>query len=168
MDKYTILIVDDEEIVLDITSKALMYNKYNIVTAKNGVDALEKLKLTDVHLIISDQKMPEMDGLEFLKRVRIEYPEIITIMLTGYAEIDTAVKAINEAGVYKFILKPWNVFDLRTTVWRALELKQVVMERDALLGRIKSQEAIFSELEKKHPGITKVDRDQEGDVILEI
>ncbi len=168
MNQYTILIVDDEELILEITSKALMNDHYQIFTAINAEEALTILENNEVHLVVSDQKMPGLSGIDFLKKVKQIYPDILTIMLTGYADIDVAIDAINLAGVYKFILKPWDAAELRLTVRRALELRHLVMERDSLLDRIKTQEAVFEEMEKKYPGITKVERDQDGVVIVKV
>ncbi len=168
MNQHTILIVDDEELILEITSKALTYDHYRIFTAINAEEALSILENNDIRLVISDQKMPGLSGIDFLKQVKSKYPDILTIMLTGYADIDVAIDAINLAGVYKFILKPWDTAELRITVKRALELRHLVMERDSLLDRIKTQEAVFEEMEKKYPGITKVDRDQDGVVIVKV
>jgi response regulator RpfG family c-di-GMP phosphodiesterase len=79
------------------------------------------LKKHNVQLVISDHKMPGMTGVEFLQQVKVLYPEIITIMLTGHDETEIAIDAINEAGVNKFILKPWENVILKTTIRRALE-----------------------------------------------
>ncbi len=166
MQRYKILIVDDEEAVLTITADALSHDDYHILTAQSGREGLLKLETHEVHLIICDQKMPGMNGLEFLEKVQNKYPDVLTIMLTGYADIKTAVQAINETGVYKFILKPWKVEDLRLTVRRALELRTMIMERDSLLVQVKRQDAAFRAIEKEYPGITKIDRDQNGNVIV--
>jgi two-component system probable response regulator PhcQ len=88
-------------------------------------------------------------------------------MLTGQAEIEVAVQAINEAGVYKFIQKPWDDADLKITIRRALESIDLISERDRLLQKVKSRDAILKELEKKHPGITKVDRDEDGYMLID-
>jgi len=168
MKKDTILIVDDEESILKSITRTLVDENYRILTAQSGEEALSKLKNHDVHLVISDQRMPGMTGLELLKKVKIDYPQTLTIILTAYADIEVAINAINEAGVYKFIPKPWNEADLRVTIKRALELRQLVMERDSLLQQLKTQEAIFNELERKYPGITKVERDKNGTPVLEL
>jgi DNA-binding NtrC family response regulator len=110
--------------------------------------------------------MPQMNGLEFLTQARTQYPHILTIMLTGQAEIAVAVKAINDAGVYKFIQKPWDDDDLKITLRRALESLDLITERNRLLEKVKSRDAMLSALEKKFPGITKVDRDKDGYVIM--
>lgn len=168
MNKDTILIVDDEEKIIKSITRTLIDEGYIILGALSGEEGLSKLKNHEVDLVISDYKMPGMDGLEFLKAVRIDYSHTLTIMLTAYGDIDTAIKAINEVGVYKFILKPWNEEDLRITIKRALELRQLTMERDTLLERVKAQSIILKELERKYPGITEVERDEHGRAILKL
>jgi len=116
-----------------LMSNVFLYDGNYILTAESGEEALIKIKNNKIDLVISDQHMPGMSGLKFLERVRAQYPDIVTIILTASGEVDTAVKAVNEVGVYQFILKPFNVMDLRLTVKRALEYKQLVEERKLLL-----------------------------------
>lgn len=167
MKKHTVLIVDDEEMILKSIFRVLRNDNYQIFTAQSGEEGLAVLKQYDVHLVISDQKMPGMNGLDFLKRVKSDYPQILTIMLTGQAELEIAMDAINEAGVYKFILKPWNDDDLKVTVRRALEALELICERDSLLQQVKVQDAFLQDLEKEFPGISKVERDEDGYIILD-
>jgi len=166
MSKHTILVVDDEEDILELMTSALKNKDHTILTAKSGEEALEKLKADEVNLVISDQQMSNMDGLSLLKKIKSEYPDIITIMLTGYAKVDTAMDAINEAGVYKFFAKPCSIENIQTTVRRALELKHLIVDRDILFEKIKGREAVYKECERRHPGITHVKRDSEGYVLL--
>jgi DNA-binding NtrC family response regulator len=167
MKDFTILLVDDEENILKSLGRLLRSEGYRILTAQSGEEGLLKLEDDEymVDLVISDHLMPAMSGIEFLKRVRVEHPHVLTIMLTGHSELDTVIEAVNEAGIYKFILKPWNNEDLRQTVKRALELKTLVMERDSLLQKIKTKDVILKELERKHPGITKAGRDDDGSAL---
>ena len=130
-------------------------------------DGLRMLEGREVDMVISDQNMPFMTGLEFLQRVKADHPGTLTMMLTGEKEIEIAVQAINQAGVYKFILKPWDDNDLKVTIRRALESLDLVRERDKLSQRIKERDAILRNLEKAHPGITHVDKDSDGYLILE-
>lgn len=166
MSKYTIMVVDDEEDILELMTSALMDKDHTILTAKSGEEALETLKTHEVNLVISDQQMSSMDGLSLLKKIKLEYPDIITIMLTGYAKVDTAMDAINEAGVYKFFAKPCSMENLQEVVKRALELKHLIVDRDILFEKIKGKEAVYKEFERKHPGITHVKRDSAGHVLL--
>jgi len=168
MNQHAILIVDDEENIVKSLTRILMDDGYTIQGAMSGEEGLRKLKKHEVHLVISDYKMPGMTGLEFLKRVQIDYPNILTIILTAYGDIETAIEAINDVGVYKFILKPWNEEDLRITIKRALELRELTIQKDTLIKRVKTQEIILKELEKKHPGITKVERDENDTTVLKL
>jgi len=166
MGEDTILIVDDEKGIINAFRRVLMDDGYHILSALSGQEGLVKLKGHKVDLVISDQQMPGMTGLEFLKKVKMASPDMLTIMLTGHADIDAAIEAINEAGVYKFILKPWNEADLRLTIKRALELRRLVVERDSLLEQVKAQEMALKKLEEDYPGITKVDTDKDGFIVI--
>ena len=167
MSRHAILIVDDEIKVLSAIQRTLRKEPYTVLTAEGGEEGLKMLEARDINLVVSDYNMPMMNGLEFLQNVRSLYPHILTIMLTGQAELQIAVQAINEAGVYKFIQKPWNNDDLRITLLRALESIDLATERDRLVQKIKSRDAILQDLEKKFPGITKVERDEDGFMLIE-
>lgn len=167
MTRHAILMVDDEPNVLKSFQRALRKEPYTLLTAQGGEEGLKLLEAREVSLVISDYNMPRMNGLEFLKAVKTLYPHILAIMLTGQAEIQIAVQAINEAGVYKFIQKPWEDADLKITILRALESIDLATERDRLLQKVKSRDAILKSLEKEHPGITKVKRDDEGYMIID-
>jgi len=150
---YTILIVDDEEAILELAVKTLKNDDYELVTAKSGEEGLDKLKMVKANLVISDQKMDGMSGVDFLKKAKKLYPGLITIMLTGYAESETAIKAKNDAGVYRFITKPWDTIDFRITVERALEMQHLIMEKGELKKRLEEQRAILKEVERMIPGL---------------
>lgn len=167
MKKHTILVVDDEDMILKSIFRALRNEDYRVLTATNGITGLALLNDHDVHLVISDQNMPGMNGIDFLKQIKKDYPQILTIMLTGNAEIGIAMNAINEAGVYKFILKPWNDHNLKVTIRRALETLELIWERDSLLEKVKTRDAILQGLEKQYPGISKVERNENGYIILD-
>lgn len=167
MPHHAVLLVDDETNVLRALERALRKEPYTLLTAGSGDEGLKMLSARDVSIVVSDFQMPKMNGLEFLKKVKAAYPHILTIMLTGQGDLEVAVQAINEAGVYKFIQKPWNDQDFIVTLRRALESLDLIFERDRLLQKVKSRDAILNELEKKFPGITKVERDQDGYMILE-
>jgi DNA-binding NtrC family response regulator len=166
MKSHSILIVDDEKNVLNAIQRVLRKEPYTIYSADSAEKALQLIKAREVSLVVSDYNMPHTDGLEFLKEIKSLYPHILTIMLTGQAEVQVAVQAINVAGVYKFILKPWDDEDLRITIRRALESIDLVSERDRLLQKVKSRDAILNDLEEKFPGISKVNKDDDGYLIL--
>jgi DNA-binding NtrC family response regulator len=167
MHQQSILIVDDEEMILKSIRRTLRNENYNIFTAQNAEEGLSLLRAREIDLIISDQNMPGLTGIEFLEKVKAEFSSVLTIMLTGQTDIELAIKAINDAGIYKFILKPWNDTDFRLTIRRALESLNLVRERNALQERVKQRDAILKNLEKEHPGITRLEKDKDGYIILE-
>ncbi|MGR8930311.1 MAG: ATPase, T2SS/T4P/T4SS family [Gammaproteobacteria bacterium] len=129
---YRILFVDDEPNVLSALRRIFRRENYLIDTALSGVEALQLLKDKEYQLIISDYKMPMMNGAELLKRVKALHPHTIRIMLTGEADTGAVLGAINEGAVYKFILKPWNDDDLRITVGLALEQYDLISKNQKL------------------------------------
>lgn len=118
---YQILLVDDEPNVLNALKRVFRQENYTIHTANNGEEALKILSEEKCQLMISDFKMPVMNGGELMRRAKAEHPEMIRILLTGHADADAVMTAIKEGAVYKFILKPWNDDDLRVTVGLGLE-----------------------------------------------
>lgn len=166
MAQHSILMVDDEPHILNAFQRALRKEPYAVMTAASGEEGLKLLEAREFSLVISDYNMPQMNGLDFFRTVKTLYPHLLTIMLTGQAEMNIAIQAINEAGVYKFIQKPWDNAELKITIMRALEAIDLATERDRLLQKIKSRDAILEELEQKYPGITQVERDDDGYLIL--
>lgn len=117
---FKLLLVDDEPDIVDSLSRTFRRD-YAIVTANSGAAAIELLGREQVDLIISDQRMPGVTGDAVLKFALQNQPEAIRILLTGYADLESLVRCVNEAGIYKYISKPWEPENLRLTVVRALE-----------------------------------------------
>ena len=125
--EQTIMLVDDEEMVLTSLSSFLtLETDYEVVTFLSPFAALEHLKENPVNLIISDYLMPDMDGISFLGKVRQSNPDIVRIILTGYADKENAIKAINQVGLFQYIEKPWDNDDLRIIIRNGLERQQLV------------------------------------------
>ncbi len=123
----TILLVDDEEMVLtSIDSFLTLETQYNVVTFISAKKALKYIKSNSVDLVISDYVMPEMDGITFLANVREIKPEIPRIILTGYADKENAIKAINEVGLFQYIEKPWDNDDLKIIIRNGIEKKRLI------------------------------------------
>ena len=118
---YRLLFVDDEPNVLNALRRIFRQENYDIVSAANAAEGLALLETQSIQLVISDFKMPEMNGADFLKAVKERHPDTMRIMLTGHADTSAVMGAIKEGAVYKFILKPWHDDDLRVTVALALE-----------------------------------------------
>ena len=145
---YRILLVDDEPNVLSALRRIFRRENYQIESAMSGEEALKVLAQNEFQLMISDFKMPEMDGAVLLKRVKDLYPDVIRIMLTGYADTDAVMGAINEGAVYKFILKPWNDDDLRVTVSLALEKYDLLKTNKKLHHENENQNKQLKKLSK--------------------
>ena len=118
--RYRLLIVDDEPALLETLYRAFR-KEYDVVTAEGGRAAVETLKSQTFDLILSDQRMPDLTGDEVLKFAREHQPDAIRILLTGYSDVESIIRSVNEANIYKYISKPWEPEMLRLTVMRALE-----------------------------------------------
>lgn len=118
--KITILYVDDEENNL-YSFKATFRMKYKVFIALSGDEALEIMKSQPVHIIITDQRMPNMTGVEFLEKVIEIFPDPIRILLTGYADMGAVVDAVNKGKIFHYLAKPWNEEELDMTISRAFE-----------------------------------------------
>jgi len=162
-----VLFVDDEPNVTESLKRALRKEPYEVLSANSAKEALAILARDPVDVVISDEKMPGMQGSEFLAVVCRQYPETIRIILTGHGSMEAAIRAINEGEIYRFLTKPCNEVDLAVTIRQALQLKDLTGVSQRLLEKNKRQSAILQELEKEHPGITKVKRSRTGAIILE-
>ena len=129
---YTLLFVDDEPGVLRALQRIFLEENYRILTAPSAAEALKVLESETVHLVITDHRMPAMTGAQLLKELKQRWPATIRIMLTGYADVQSIMGAVNEGAVYKFITKPWNDEDLRLTVSLALQQYELIKENRKL------------------------------------
>ncbi|MBR9979796.1 MAG: response regulator [Desulfatitalea sp.] len=119
--QYTVLCVDDEQNILSALKRLLRKEPYRLLTATSGQEGLAVLAANEVHVVVSDQRMPSMNGTEFLKQVKILCPDALRIILTGYTEVDSITASINEGSIYKFFLKPWNDHNLKLEIRQAVE-----------------------------------------------
>jgi diguanylate cyclase (GGDEF)-like protein/PAS domain S-box-containing protein len=121
----TLLIVDDDQNIVSALKRLLRKDGYHIVTADSGLQGLQRLAENEVDVIISDQRMPGMTGVEFLRRTKDLYPETIRMVLSGFTELRSATDAINEGAIYKFLTKPWDDEQLRTHIQEAFHQKEM-------------------------------------------
>jgi|SRR5450631_3908972 two-component system probable response regulator PhcQ len=163
----TILLVDDEGHVTDALKRALRREPYEFLTATCGAAALELLERIEVHVVISDEQMPGMSGSELLSIVRKQHPNTIRIILSGQANLEAAVRAINEGEVYRFFLKPCNPADLMVTVKQALAHKRLEVQSRRLLREYQRQSSTLARLEHNSPGILLLNTDDEGAVVVD-
>jgi len=120
--KPQILVIDDEAIARDNIEHILTKENYNVVTAVNGVEAIEKLKTTVFDVVLTDLRMEKVDGISVLEKTKSKYPDTQVIMITAYAAVDSAIEAIKK-GAFHYIAKPFRLEEVRTTVKQALEKK---------------------------------------------
>ena len=114
-----LLLLDDEENILRSLVRLFRRDGYRILAASNVTDAFELLATNDVQVILSDQRMSDMSGTEFLGRVRMLYPDTVRLVLSGYTDLATVTEAINRGEIYRFLTKPWNDDDLREHIRQA-------------------------------------------------
>jgi response regulator RpfG family c-di-GMP phosphodiesterase len=142
----TLLFVDDEANILSALKRLFRPHGYRIFTAGGGAEGLEIMARESVDLVVSDMRMPEMNGAQFLEQVRLNWPETVRILLTGYAEIGATIDAINKGQIYRYISKPWEDNDIVIAVQHALERKLLQREKQRLELLTKKQNEELREL----------------------
>jgi len=151
---YNILLVDDEEAVLKSLRRTLRNSDYKIYIFTEPQAALLEAEHRDYDLVISDYRMPRMDGVSFLRKLIVLQPEIRRIMLSGYSDMRAVMAAINEVGIYKFLTKPWKDAELRQIVADSLiKDKHSALQSKPL--KAANQMGALAELEMRYPGITE-------------
>jgi signal transduction histidine kinase len=145
--KFSILYVDDEEINLKVFKNifSLDYNVYTALSAKEGIKILDN---NEIDVIISDQKMPEISGVEFLKYALQEHPELHRILITGYTDFNALKSAINEAKIFQYVQKPWEEKDLKNIIKEAIRLHQLENENRVLINELKEANKRIEEVNK--------------------
>ena len=134
-DKIKILYLDDEENNL-IAFKALFRREYDVFTTTSAREAVAYLNENEVPVILSDQKMPDISGVEFFEMILPDFPRSVRILVTGYADIEAVVNAINKGEIYRYVSKPWDEHDLRICIKNAIEKYQTNSQSSTLLPAI--------------------------------
>lgn len=178
-----ILIVDDEEAILKALRRLLSLtpcsggNKVYPLTvdmACGAEAALAKARYTAYDLVLSDYRMPGIDGVRFLKAFKEIQPNAARLILSGYADLNGLIGAINEVGINRFLCKPWNDYELVSAIGQALALRDLTLENQRLADQARAQMGVLSaeELERKRleseePGIMRVIWGEDGSVLLD-
>ncbi len=176
-----ILLVDDEPHIVSALQRLLRNGlkttsgeRYAVEGFNDAATALQRASECSFTLAISDHRMPGMTGVEFLSRLRQLQPDCGRIILSGYADLNALVAAINEAEIARFISKPWADFDLLSAVRQVLRIRELTIENQRLadqvrqqMGVLSAQEAELRRLERLEPGITHVKWGADGSFILE-
>ena len=163
----TILIVDDEPHVISALIRGLDEEPYQVIGRPGGAEALQLMEGQSFKVVISDERMPGMDGAEFLAQVKVRYPEAIRIMLTGHASVEATMRAVNRGEIYRFFTKPWDEIELKLAIRSALEKYDLEQENRRLLRTVRRQSQEIRYLERSFPGISELRRDTDGAIRLD-
>jgi two-component system probable response regulator PhcQ len=180
---HRIMLVDDEEGILHALRRLLhatpcLYHgvayKLEVETFVSALSALERARHRAFDLFLVDYRMPEMDGVAFLKSIRQIQPTAARMIVSGYVDLNGLVGAINDAKIYRFIAKPWNDYELVSAIAEALAYRDLLVERERLAdearvaqGKLSHEEAHLRQLEKAEPSITKGNWGPDGSAILD-
>jgi two-component system probable response regulator PhcQ len=167
MEKSKLLLVDDEPNLTSALVRSLDRNQFEIFTADSAQKGLMILAGNDIDVVVSDERMPGMSGSEFLSEVRKKWPNTIRMILSGQADLEAAVRAINEGEVYRFLLKPCHPQELQLTILQGLQHKKLVAQSRRLLQEHQKTTNLLEELEKANPGITKIEMDEDGAILMD-
>jgi len=144
--KAKILFVDDEEMILHSLKRLLFKEPYDCYFANSGARGLELMEENNFCVIVSDMRMPKMDGVSFLKEARKKQPDAVRMVLSGYSEAETIMDAVNEGSIWRFIVKPWDKNEFRISISNALEIYEKEKQRKQLVVELNT---LNQELEKK-------------------
>jgi signal transduction histidine kinase len=136
--KHSLLVVDDEPDLVHSVQDLLRF-EYRVLGATRATEGLKIMEREHVHIVMSDQRMPEMTGVEFLKRLREQYPDTVRLLFTAYADITAVVDAINQGNVYRYISKPWEPRELQAVLRQAVEHYDLLAERKRLVAELENK-----------------------------
>ena len=160
-EKRPLLVVDDEINILH-SLYDLFRLDYRVYTARSGPEALRVLEENEVHVVMADQRMPEMTGVEFLAQMKEQYPDIIRLVFTGYADVRAVVDAINQGNVYRYITKPWEPEELKSIISQAMEQYQLLIDRRRLMQELKEANSSLKmandDLQRAYRELKELDR----------
>ena len=156
----TLLLVDDEESSLELLHGVLRSGGYRVLTARSAEQGLQRLAEEAVDVIVSDQRMPGMTGVEFLLRAKALYPHTLRLLLSGYADLQSVIDAVNEGAIYKFLTKPWDDAQLRAHVAEAFRQKGLADENRRLSEQVNRSNADLAQLNDQLGGLLKQQREQ--------
>jgi response regulator RpfG family c-di-GMP phosphodiesterase len=164
-DVVRILCVDDERNVLRALERIFLEDDYEILTATSGEEGLRLLNETaDIQLVLSDYRMPGMNGVQFLRQVYERCPDTVRIVLSGYADTASVVEAINEGQIYKFIPKPWNDDELRITVSKAIESFALQRQNRELTEELRDKN---EELRQMNDNLERLVTERSAELVLQ-
>src|SRR2546425_2423600 len=150
--KHTLLVVDDERDVCDSVHD-LLRREFRVLKARTAEEALRTLEDEEVHIIMTDQRMPKITGVEMLARIRLGHPQAVRMLFTGYADLDSIIAAINQGHIFKFLKKPWQPEDLEAAV------REAAAEYDRLIEQAEAVTTLRSEMHHLRERITALEQE---------
>ncbi len=171
---YRIMLVDDDENILNALQRVLKRQKnWKVESFVSPVEALQRASTHSFDVIISDYRMPDMNGAELLGKIKELQPQSVRMVLSGYADLESVLNAINQAEIYRFVSKPWQDYELITVICKALEHREILQENKVLADQVRAQQqlldkhkSILEHYQKKHPGLLKVEWLENGGIKL--
>src|ERR1700732_4435254 len=136
--KHTLLVIDDEPDVCDSVHD-LLRREFKVLRAKNAEEGIKLMQENEVHIIMTDQRMPKVTGVELLSRIRVGHPHAVRMLFTGYSDLDSIIAAINQGHIFKFLKKPWQPADLEEAVREAAVEYDRLVEQAEEMGRLRSE-----------------------------
>lgn len=136
--KHTLLVVDDEPDVCDSVHD-LLRREFRVLKARNAEEGFRILREDEVHIIMTDQRMPKITGVELLSRVRAGHPQAVRMLFTGYADLESIIQAINQGHIFKFLRKPWQPEELEQAVREAAQEYDRLVDQADLMERLRQE-----------------------------
>ncbi|MEI7687944.1 MAG: response regulator [Planctomycetota bacterium] len=133
--KHTLLVVDDEIDVCDSVHD-LLRREFKVLRARSAEDGFKLMQENEVHIIMTDQRMPKVSGVELLSKVRVGHPQAVRMLFTGYSDVESVIAAINQGRIFRFLKKPWEIQDLQDAVHEAADEYDRLVEQATTLSRL--------------------------------
>jgi response regulator RpfG family c-di-GMP phosphodiesterase len=152
--KHTLLVVDDEPDVCDSVHD-LLRREFHVLKARNADEGVQLMQQHEVHIIMTDQRMPKITGVELLTRVRQRHPHAVRLLFTGYADLDSIIAAINQGHIFKFLKKPWQPEDLEGIV------REAALEYDRLVEQAEEMDRLRLELKQLRDRVAALEKEVE-------
>ena len=171
---YRIMVVDDEPNILSAMRRMMKKQKdWEVEFFESAKEAITRAGTASFDLFLSDFRMPEMDGVQFLKETKKTHPNAMRLILSGYTDYEGLLQAINEAEIYRFMSKPWQDHDLFATVNQALAQRDMLLENQRLANQVREQQlelenrkSALEKLQDSNPALAEVQWSDDGSIIL--
>ena len=167
MKTRVVLVVDDEKNQREMLVGYLSKVGYHAIGCSSGIEAIRAIKDMAVDFVLTDYQMPRESGVELIRKISRLYPDVVCMVLSGKSDFEMAVEIINQAVVHKFIAKPWNDAELLQTIAGALRERDLTLENRSLRVQMKKMMQVVNKIENAHPGITKLEKDLDGAIIID-